>query len=99
MLHWRIPSSNRRGFFCSFKRQLFPAAKAPAPESPGKPIQITFNYPRIITVALEEGNLPVAIPLDLSLTPLVEGVQRVAVKIVNEEQDERSLSWVGKVEH
>lgn len=99
VLHWRIESSNRRGIFCSFKRQLFPAAKAANSEVESKPLQITFDYPRIIKVGLDDSDLPVSIPLELSLTPLADTVERVAVKIAAEEDDERSLSWVGKVEH
>ena len=50
-------------------------------------------------MSLDNSNLPVSIPLQLSLTPLIDTVERVAVKIATEEDDERSLSWVGKVEH
>ena len=99
VLHWRIQSSDRRGIFCSFKRPLFPAAKAANSEQESKPLQITFDYPRIIKVGLDDSNLPVSIPLQLSLTPLIDTVERVAVKIASEEDDERSLSWMGKVEH
>ena len=90
LLHWRIASSNRRGLFCTFKRNLFPAAAKAIKES--QPIQITFDYPRIVN-----GDLPVVIPLNLSLTPLVLGIKRVTVSVFNEDLD--SLSWVGKVEH
>lgn len=40
-----------------------------------------------------------SVPLELSLTPLVPGIEEVRVTVGGEVDDDRSLTWMGKVAH
>lgn len=97
ILHWFMPQENRRGFFCSYKQNLFPSS-ANLHESVRNPLQIAYDHQKEIFVH-SESELPLLIPLNLTLTPLVGNIQGIRVIARDDGDDVDCLSWTGKVDH
>lgn len=94
ILHWVLPLSGRRGFMSTCSQDLFSSLA----ERRRKPLHIAFSYPKEVRIDNEEA-LPVTVALELSLTPLVPGIEEVRVTVGGEVDDDRSLTWMGKVTH
>jgi len=63
-----------------------------------KPVHVAFSYPKEVMVD-DQDALPVNVPLELSVQPLIAGIEEVRVAVGGEVDDERSLTWMGKVNH
>ena len=94
ILHWVLPLSGRRGFMSTSSQDLFSSLA----ERRRKPLHVAFSYPKEVRVDNEEA-LPVNVPLELAVQPLVPGIEEVRVTVGGEVDDDRSLTWMGKVAH
>ena len=62
------------------------------------PVHIAFDFKKEQVIDNEE-NLPAPIMLELNITPQISGIEEITVKAQSQIDDERNLTFVGKVRH
>lgn len=93
ILHWSMPTQGKRGFITSKGQPLFPAQVA---QQHRCPLQVAFKFPKHLTPA----ELPCKIPLEITITPLLDNIQKVTLQVNSSQFDSAdTLTWMGKVKH
>ena len=85
-----MPNSERKGYMSTLRQELFTRQDSQA-SAPIEPVHVVFNYNK---ETLSE-SLPIVVPLNLSITPQLPGIDSLSVKVGHSDE----FSWIGKVTH
>lgn len=92
ILHWKF-QDNRKGYYCSFKQSLRPD-KGSYNDPERNPVQIAYDHPS----ELEVEQFPIKTTLKLTLSPLLEEVKEMMIKVEDSGSDLESVTWHGVTE-
>lgn len=83
-----MPNSERKGYMSTLRQELFTRQDCQA-SATIEPVHVVFNYNKE-TLA---DSLPIVVPLNLSITPQLPGIESLSVSVGHSEE----FSWIGKV--
>lgn len=94
-MHWRL--QDRGGFICHFKESLFPVSGAYHKDPQRSLVQVAYDHKKELALS-NASELPVKVPLQLTLTPLDSNIKELNVQVSPDGDDVDSVGWEGLTE-